>query len=384
MQLGIDVLVNSGFQAIHGLRVGLFTNMSAVDSALIPTFERLVQATVFDLVSVFVPEHGLFGAEADGATIHSHVDQRTGVTIHSLYGERYRPTADLLDGLDVMVCDIQDVGVRYYTFLWSLLEVVEACAECGVRVLILDRPNPLGGTRVMGSPLEARFSSIVGRYNVPIVHGMTIGELVRYANATYQAHPTQIDIILCDGWQRSMTFADMKLSWVMPSPAMASFITNVHYAGACLLEGTTCSEGRGTSAPFELVGAPFITDPFALAETLNQQGLEGVRFRPLGFKPTASKFAGQLCYGVQAHLTDRAAYDPLRTWLSVLITLRHMYAAFAWLPPHQDIYHFDRLIGNETVRHAIDSGQHINAIMAGWAEYAQSFQQSRQAFLLYE
>jgi uncharacterized protein YbbC (DUF1343 family) len=386
VQNGIDVLQREAFARLQGLRVGLFTNARATDSALVPTLERFAGAKGVHLAALFAPEHGIFGAEADGAHVYTHTDARLGIPVHSLYGDTFRPTPDMLNGLDVMVCDIQDVGVRYYTFLWSLTEVVEACAQYGIRVLILDRPNPLGG-RVYGAPLEEGFASLVGRYNVPTQHGMTLAEMARYVNTTLQAHKAQIDVVPCKGWHRGMTFVQTEQAWVAPSPAMATPTTNAHYSGACLLEGTNASEGRGTSHPFEVVGAPYISDPFALAETLNHRLSDawGVRFRPHAFKPTASKFSGVLCYGVQAHILDGARYNALVVWLEVIAHLRHTYAEFAWLPPYQDggLRPFDRLIGSDDVRLRIDAGETIASIGASWQAYSDAFQQASKPFWLY-
>lgn len=387
VQIGVDVLHREGFARLRSLRVGLFTNARATDSALVPTLERFAQAQAVRLVALFAPEHGIFAAEADGAPIHTHTDARLGIPVHSLYGDTFRPTPAMLNELDVMVCDIQDVGVRYYTFLWSLTEVIDACAENGIPVLILDRPNPLGG-RVYGAPLEEGFASLVGRYNVPTQHGMTIGEMARYVNATLQAHQADIDVIPCEGWHRGMTFEQTQLAWVAPSPAMATPTTNAHYSGACLLEGTNASEGRGTSHPFEVVGAPYIQDPFTLAETLNDRLSDawGVRFRPHAFKPTASKFSGVLCYGVQAHILDRTRYNALVVWLEVIAHLRHTYAEFAWLPPYQEcgLRPFDRLIGSKRVRQQLDDGVAVADLSAGWQAYSDTFQQESQPFWLYE
>ncbi len=384
VSLGVDVLIAQAYAPLKGKRVGLYTNLSATDSELIPTYERFVQAPQVNLVALFAPEHGIWGAEADGVHIHSMTDSRTGIMVHSLYGEAFRPTSQMLGEIDVMVCDIQDVGVRYYTFLWSLMEVIDACGAHAIPVLILDRPNPLGG-RVWGAPLNPMFSSIVGRYNIPTVHGMTLGEITRYLQHTFQKGVASITVIQCEGWQRHMRFSDTGLSWVCPSPAMASPTTALHYGGSCLLEGTNISEGRGTSLPFEALGAPFIKDPFALATQLNALGSvqDSLRFRPHVFKPTSSKFAGQICYGVQAHILNADSYQPLYTWLEVIRLLRHTYDEFAWLPPYKDILHFDLLIGTDKVRQQIDEAIPVAYITEGWQAYCEAFTRQREPFLLY-
>jgi uncharacterized protein YbbC (DUF1343 family) len=276
----------------------------------------------------------------------------------------------MLADINLMVCDIQDIGVRYYTFLWTLTHILEACGEQGVPVLILDRPNPLGDY-IDGGGLEPELASLVGRFPIPIQHGMTIGELALMVNDLWNPTPAEVEIMRCDGWNRE----GCRWPFVPPSPNMPHLSTALHYPGACLVEGTQLSEGRGTALPFEIVGAPFI-DGFTLAEALNS--LPRAVARPHAFQPTASKFAGEICSGVQIHMLE--GFRPLEVWLRVLHTIRHLYPdQFEWIP-----YHFDRLIGDTTTRQQIEDGVSVEDIVAGWQDFHQAFREQRAPYLLYE
>jgi len=366
VKLGIDQLVANDFAPLKGLRVGLFTNLSAVDSRLIPTYDLFRLSDAVQLVALFSPEHGLAGAAADGVQVASGIDIKSGVPIYSLYGESYRPTPAMLADVDIIVCDIQDIGVRYYTFLWTITHILEACGEYGVRVMLLDRPNPLGN-HMDGSGLEPEQASLVGRYPIPIQHGMTLGELVSMINALWNPTPAELTIIPYEGEPTWKLF-------VPPSPNMPHLVTAQHYPGACLIEGTTLSEGRGTALPFEIVGAPGL-DSWELATQLNALDLPGVRFRPHQFQPTASKHTGQLCGGVQVHILDAQVYRPLLVWLHVI---RQMRPYFEWLP------HFDRLIGDTSTRQKLDAGISVDEITSEWVIFLDKFDAKRQPYLLYE
>ncbi len=375
MNTGLDVLQAQDFAPLRGKRVGLMSNPSAVDHHLNSAYRIFSDSPDVNLVALFGPEHGFASAAQDGVLVASGTDARTGLPVHSLYGENFRPTRDMLHNLDVLVCDIQDVGVRYYTFLWTISYILEAAGEYGVEVMLLDRPNPLGGQQIEGPPLE--ISSLVGRFNIPIRHGMTLGELAQLINATWNPHPAQLTVIPCEGWQREMLWQDTGRVWVTPSPNIPHGVTALHYPGSCLIEGTTLSEGRGTALPFEIVGAPWV-DGIALADALNQQNHGGVIFRPHSFTPSQSKWAGEICYGVQAHLTDLTLWQPIQTWLQVIITLWQMYSQpFGWKP------HFDLLMGSTRVRESIEAGVPLSDIVQEWAEFNRQFVQQRQPYLLY-
>lgn len=371
---GIDRLVDEKFAAVRGLRVGLFTNPSAVNRDLATTYDLFRLSDAVNLTCLFNPEHGFSGAVADGVSVHSGIDVQTGLPVHSLYGASYRPTAEMLADVDVLVCDIQDIGIRYYTFLWTTTHVLEACGEYGIPVILLDRPNPLGGLKVCGGGLEPELASLVGRFSIAIQHGMTLAEAASMINERWNPHPAEVRVVTCDGWRRGMTWEQTGRPFVPPSPNMAHLSAVQQYAGACLIEGTTLSEGRGTPLPFEIAGAPGV-DGWALAQQLNALNLAGVRFRSHQFQPSASKHAGELCGGLQVHITETQSFDALGVWLHVLLAMRPY---FDWLPAH-----FDRLIGDSHTRELIDRGESVTTIMGQWEAFRSDFEQQRQPYLLY-
>jgi uncharacterized protein YbbC (DUF1343 family) len=394
---GIEVLHRDHFKPLAGQRVGLMTNPSAVDSQLDSTYRILTHAPGVQMTALFAPEHGFAGAAPDAETIATSVDPRTGLTVYSLYGSSYRPAPEMLGKVDVIVCDIQDIGVRYYTFTWTVSYILEAAGAHGVAVMILDRPNPLGGSVIDGPLLDGGMTSFVGRFPVPVRHGLTLGELAQMINARWNPTPADLTVVQCEGWRRGMAWPATGLPWVPPSPNMPHLNTLIQYPGACLIEGTELSEGRGTALPFEIVGAPWI-DPFALAEHLNAQkwaSSMGARFRPHTFQPTQSKWTGQYCHGVQVHITDPARWRPLAVWLGIIATLRAHYPQhFRWLAQHPDtgIQHFDRLIGSTWVRKTIEEGVNagkpvgeiIAPLAAEWADDVHAFDLERRPYLLYD
>lgn len=384
---GIEQLREDDFRLLQGKRVGLLTNPSAVDRKLTSTYEIFATAPEVDLNALYGPEHGMIAAALDAVAVEDRFDPATGVPIYSLYGKTVRPSADMLENIDVLVCDIQDIGLRFYTYVWTVSYVLEACGEHDIDVLILDRPNPLGDT-VAGGPLDEKFSSFVGRFDIPVQHGMTLGELAQMMNALWNPTPANLTVVPCSGWNRHMTWDQTGLEFVTTSPAIPHFRTVLQYPGACFIEGTMLSEGRGTSLPFEVVGAPYINGN-QLASDLNRLNLDGVIFRPHAFFPTASKFRDETCYGVQVHVTDQSAFEPIPVWLTVIHTIRHRYPdQFEWLPPYQQeyergsIYHFDRLIGSEKPRQQIDAGHSIMEVMAGWDVYCDAFCEQRAPYLM--
>jgi uncharacterized protein YbbC (DUF1343 family) len=380
---GLDALIEQNFAPLVGKRVGLLTNPSAVTRQLVSAYDVFRRTPQVRLAALFSPEHGFAAVAADGEHVASGIDPLTGVPIHSLYGASLRPTPSMLDGLDVLVCDIQDIGVRYYTFAWTIMMAIEAAGVPGVPVLLLDRPNPLGDT-VDGLPVAAGYESIVGYSPIPVQHGMTLGELARMVNGRWNPTPATLDVQPCVGYLRGMTWAETGLPFVPPSPAMPHISTARHYPGACLLEGTNISEGRGTALPFEICGAPFIDAP-ALAEHLNALALPDVRFRPHSFKPTASKYAGEVCHGVQGHIMG-AAFRPLLTWVAVIRAIRHLYADhWQWLPPYPGSPHmpFDRLAGSNRLREQIDANVSLAELTAEWDAAPEAFRHERREYLLY-
>lgn len=373
---GLEALRKDDFALLAGQRVGLLTNPSAVDRNLVSVYRILADSPQVKLAALFGPEHGFAGHAADAVQIDNSTDARTGLPVFSLYGATMRPTPAMLEHIDVLVCDIQDIGVRYYTFAWTITYALEAAGAVGLPVIILDRPNPLGDT-LRGPLLEPAQESEVGRFAVPVCHGLTLGELVRLVCATWLDKAPPVTIVPCDNWERTLRWPETGLPWVLPSPNMPTYETARHYPGACLIEGTNLSEGRGTALPFQIVGAPFIQAD-ALADHLNAQGWPGVRFRPLTFEPTFSKWTGQVCGGVQVYGDDDRLFDPLAVWLGVIAAIRRLYPAdFDWHPRH-----FDRLIGTTQVREQITAGVPLADIMAGWSAACEQFDALRRPFLL--
>ncbi|MBW4438583.1 MAG: DUF1343 domain-containing protein [Pleurocapsa minor GSE-CHR-MK-17-07R] len=380
---GLEILRDNDFERLKGRRVGLLTNPSAVTRDLRSAYDLFRFAPNVDLKAIFSPEHGFAAAALDGAHVASSVDPRTGVPIHSLYGETLRPTPAMLEGLDVLVCDIQDIGVRYYTFAWTISYAIEAAGAAGLEVILLDRPNPLGDA-VDGTPGAQAYLSIVGACPIPVQHGMTLGELMRLFNQRWNPTPAFLHVIACQGYARGMRWEETGMPFVPPSPAMPHLVTARHYPGACLVEGTNISEGRGTSLPFEVCGAPFIDAP-ALADHLNAQQLPGVRYRPHTFTPYANKYSGEVCHGVQAHITG-PDYRPLLSWVGVIRALRHLYPdKFAWRPPYgkPPALPFDLLAGSGTLRAQIDANVPLETLAEGWAADAEAWRELRREALLY-
>jgi uncharacterized protein YbbC (DUF1343 family) len=366
---------------IHGRRLGLITNPSGVDRSLRPTSERL-RAAGCQLVALFSPEHGLYGQAADGVQVAATRDPRTGVPVHSLYGATLRPDAGTLAGVDVMLFDIQDVGARFYTYLYTMSLSMEASAARGIPFVVLDRPNPNGGSTVAGALLDPAFASFVGRYPIPVQYGLTLGELARLFNEVFHLG-AELHVVPLQGWRRSFCWEDTGLLWVPPSPNMPTADTARVYPGTCFCEGTNLSEGRGTAKPFEQVGAPFV-DGYRLSDWLNGLDLPGAIFRAVCFQPTASKHAGQLCQGVQIHVRDRRCFQAVRTGLEILAAVRRFWpAAFAWRQPENGIHPFDRLAGTDRIRLGLERGIPVPELAAGWEEPLQAFRTLRQDFLLY-
>jgi uncharacterized protein YbbC (DUF1343 family) len=380
---GLEVLLARQRDLLRGALVGLVTNHTSVLPDLTPGVEALLAAGV-RLAALFSPEHGLSGSAADGATVPSGRDLRTGLPVYSLYGEVRRPTPDMLAGVDVLLFDIQDVGARFYTYAWTMTHAKEAAAEAGLSFIVLDRPNPIGGEVVEGPMLEPTFASFVGRYPVPVRHGLTVGELARYVDGEFGLG-VDLRLVPVEGWQRGQWFDETGLPWVPPSPAMPSLATATVYPGVCLVEGTNLSEGRGTALPFQVVGAPWLDGP-ALAGALNELEPAGVRFRATTFTPWASKWAGQVCHGVQWHVRDRLALRPVEVALHLIVTIRSLWPdEFAWLSASWEgtASHFDLLIGTDRVRRQLEDGISVAAIAAEWQADLDRFRQRRLPYLGY-
>ncbi|MEM1297253.1 MAG: DUF1343 domain-containing protein [Verrucomicrobiota bacterium] len=315
------------------LKIGALLHGASTTSSLEPTLDVLerLNGQAFHLKALFGPQHGFAGTTQDNMIEWSgYQHPRLDIPVYSLYGEHRKPTPEMLDGLDALFVDLVDVGARYYTFIWTLLLCMEACREADVEVIVADRPNPLNGETIEGDPQDPGYESFVGLHPIPVRHAKTIGEL---ANETFRERaPARLTILPIDGWEREMWHDDTGLPWTIPSPNMPTLDTATVYPGMCLLEGTNLSEGRGTTRPFELFGAPWIKEEVFTRE-LNQLGLPGCHFRSLSFEPTFQKHAGVICHGAQLHVTDRDCFLPLRTAMEILRLVRETYPQFSWNPP---------------------------------------------------
>ncbi|MBD9467840.1 DUF1343 domain-containing protein [Pseudoxanthomonas sp. PXM01] len=379
-RLGIEVLLEQRLDLLRGKRVGLVTNATGVDAQLRSSVDRLAGQSDFKLVALFGPEHGVRGDVQAGDKVASTRDAVTGLPVHSLYGEHREPTPAMLEGIDVLVFDIQDVGTRFYTYPYTLAGVMHAAKRAGIPVVVADRPDPMGGVLVEGPVLEPPLASFVGLFPIPLRHGMTLGELAMLFNSEFGIG-AELHVVAMHGWQRGDEPLRSALPWVPPSPNMPTPDTALVYPGTGLLEGTNVSEGRGTTRPFETVGAPWV-DARALAERLNAMQLPGVHFRPTWFTPTFSKHAGEACAGIQLHVTERTAFRPVRTGVAVLKALHDQHPKdFAFLPG--DPPFFDRLAGVPWLRGAITGGEGIDVIEARWAPALEQFRTLRQRHLLY-
>lgn len=385
VQTGLDVLLNERLDLIAGRRIGLVTSPSSIDRDLVGSVERIRQHREVRLVALFGPEHGVRGMAQAGDHVASAVDPITGLPEHSLYGKTRRPTPEMLAGLDALVYDLQDIGVRYYTYLGTLIYVMQAAAEHGLPVIVLDRPNPLNGVTVEGNILDMAHMSFVGIAPLPVRHGLTLGELAHLANDQF-AIGCALTIVPMSGWQRSMWFDETGLPFVPPSPNLPTLDAVTLYPGTCLIEGTNLSEGRGTTRPFEYIGAPWL-DADALAQDLNRRNLPGVRFRPVHFVPTISKHQGQPCHGIHVYVTDRRALRAVDTGLHLLEAVqRESGDAFTWVEPfHEGGSHFiDLLAGGDGLRQHLDAGRPIVEVCAAWADEARQFEHTRRAYVMYE
>jgi uncharacterized protein YbbC (DUF1343 family) len=389
MLTGLDSLCRQSFAPLRGLRVGLVSHPAAVDRELRSALELCAAAPGMRLAALFGPEHGFFGNAQDLAPVGTATYGAGAMPCHSLYGAdaaSLRPTLEQLAGLDALVIDLQDVGSRYYTFQATMLFCIEAAFEQKLRVVVLDRPNPLGGAHVEGPTIQPGFDSFVGVHPVAIRHGMTVGELARL-HVAERGLSGDLLVIPCEGWRRDMTFDQTGLPWVMPSPNMPTLETAFVYPGQCLIEGTNASEGRGTTRPFEICGMPGI-DAAALAERLRGENLPGVAFRPMCFTPTFQKFAGRLCGGVQLHVLDRQTFQSVRTGLAVVAAIRDLAGdRFDWRrEPYEfvaDRLAIDLLFGSPRERLALEGGKAVAEIAAAWEAEEAEFRRRRQRHLIY-
>jgi uncharacterized protein YbbC (DUF1343 family) len=386
VRVGLDVLVTRLPSLLAGRRVGLLCHPASVTRDLEHAADAIRRLRRVRLTALFAPEHGLVGAAQDHAHIGAEYDGRRRLRVHSLYGKRLEPTPGMLREIDMFVIDLQDVGARYYTFAWTTVLAMRACARAGKPVVVLDRPNPLGGERLEGNWPDPRFASFVGLHPLPIRHGMTIAELAAYHNET-QGIGCDLTVVPMAGWRRNMLWEDTELPWVAPSPNMPTPDTARVYPGGCLIEGTNLSEGRGTTRPFEWVGAPYL-DATRLAAALERRGLPGVHFRAASFEPAFHKWKGRTCGGVQVHVTDWDRFRSYATYLALIIEARRQSPrGFRWKrPPYEFQWKklpIDLLCGTDVIRRAIERGTPLSRLEASWRPALAAFARARRPYLLY-
>jgi uncharacterized protein YbbC (DUF1343 family) len=385
VRLGSEVLLDS--RRLRGARVGVVCNHASIDRDFRHIVERIRAEKDVQLAAIFGPQHGFRSDVQDNMVETPHRDDAARrVPVYSLYSDTREPTAEMLRGLDVLVVDLQDVGARIYTFIYTMANCLRAAARHGVPVVVCDRPNPIGGVQVEGPTLVRGFESFVGQFPIPMRHGMTIGELASLFNEHFGIGAT-LEIAPMSGWRRRYWADETGLPWVMPSPNMPTLDSAIVYPGTVLFEGALVSEGRGTTRPFELVGAPWIdADRFAAA--MNDLALPGVRFRPAEFIPTFQKHAGEICGGCQIHVTGRAGFRPVLTGVALLQTFRRFDPAkFVWRQPPYEYEHeklpIDILAGSAALREQVETGVPLADIADRWWDDEEAFRQLRQAHLLY-
>jgi uncharacterized protein YbbC (DUF1343 family) len=405
---GVQVFLDRHLDLVKGKRVGLVTNPTGTDGLLRSTIDLFLASPLVKLVALYGPEHGVRGDAQAGQYVPFYIDRKYGIPeynlpVFSLYGQSKKPEprmlknidefmrsfdtketgkvpeAAMVEGIDVMVFDIQDVGTRVYTYVATMAYAMQAAAENGIEFIVLDRPNPINGVDMEGPVLEfPEFSSFIGLFPIPERHGMTMGELAGLFNDKFLARKARLTVVPMEGWRREMWFDETALPWVIPSPNMPTLDTATVYPGLVAIEGTNLSEGRGTTKPFELFGAPWI-DGYELAKTLNGLGLSGVRFREAWFTPSFSKFQGQLCGGCQVHVTDRDAFRPFAAALHIIKTVRDAYPGkFEF---HAD--YFDQVMGTASVRAALEGGTGVPAILENIRPGLEAFADLRKPYLIY-
>ncbi|MCX2925824.1 DUF1343 domain-containing protein [Streptomyces sp. NEAU-W12] len=379
LRTGFEQLSAAGYAPLDGERVGVVTNPTGITRDARHIVDVMHADDRVDLTAVFGPEHGFRGTAQAGGSEGRYDDPATGLPVYDTYLKSGRPLADVFtaSGVDTVVFDIQDAGARFYTYIWTLYDCMEAARLAGKRFVVLDRPNPVTGRAALGPVLHPEFATFVGRQPIAQVHGMTVAELARLFNAEFLPAPVRLETVRMSGWRRSDFYDASGLPWVPPSPNMPTPETALVYAGTCLFEGTNLSEGRGTTRPFELLGAEGIDGRWAAGA--NGLGLAGVRFREAYFAPTFSKFQGRTVGGVQLHVHDREAFDPVRTGVGLLVSAKRAWSGFAWRPDHW----IDRLTGSERVRTMIDAGADTDEVVAGWREELAAFRRTRREYLLY-
>ena len=384
--LGLEKLLQGG-TSFRGARLGLVCNQASVDHNYQHAADLLHQHPELNLRALFGPQHGIRGDVQDNMIETEHgIDRKTGLPVHSLYSETREPTEAMLRDIDVVVFDMQDVGCRIYTFVYTLANCMRAAKKWGKRVVVCDRPNPISGAVISGNVLEPEYASFVGQFPIPTRHGMTVAELARMFKDHFNIG-CELEVLSMDGWRREYWHDETDAPWVMPSPNMPTLSSATVFPGTVHFEGTQLSEGRGTTRPFELIGAPYI-DPDAYAANLNELGFPGVFFRGCGFQPTFQKHAGVSCGGVQIHVKDRKAFEPVITGVAMVKLAYDMYPdQFRWKdPPYEYVYDqnpFDVISGTNKIREAIEQGSQLREIEASWEVGLAEFRTLREGYLMY-
>lgn len=385
--LGFERLCVESTSLLRGTRVGLLCNQASVDHELNHSADILRSVNGVNLTTLFGPQHGIRGDVQDNMVETPHAtDPETGLPVYSLYSETREPTEEMLREVDLIVCDLQDVGCRIYTFVYSIANCMRVAARFGKRVIVCDRPNPIGGLQVEGNILETVYASFVGQFPIPTRHGMTVGELSRMFNEHWGIG-CELEVIEMRGWSRDLWFDETDARWVMPSPNMPTLDAATVFPGTVHLEGTQLSEGRGTTRPFEIIGAPYI-ESAKFARYLEGLGLPGVKFRATNFMPTFQKHAGRPCGGVQIHVLDRNEFRPVITGIAIVKASHDLYGEnFLWKePPYEYVFDknpFDVISGSEGLRRAIEEGESLESISFSWSEGVESFVGMRSDYLLY-
>ncbi len=380
VRTGLD-RVGSHKEVFDGKRLGIITNHTAYNSDgkyIVDVFRNMTEVKV---TALFSPEHGLWGKERDAKKIDSQIHPVYRLPVYSLYGQTQKPTAEMLRDIDVLVFDIQDIGARFYTYIYTMSLAMEAAAENGKKFVVLDRPNPINGYSVQGNILESGLSSFVGLYPIPVRHGMTAGELAKMFNGQgWLKNGVKADLVIIpmEGWRRRTWYDQTGLRFIKPSPNMPDIETAAIYPGLCLLEGTNVSEGRGTNMPFRQFGAPWI-DSKILADRLNKLNLPAMRFEPTRFTPASSKYRGKVCNGVRISTTDRDRLEPYYSGMKIVNEIHRLYPDnFQWKTAH-----FDRLCGTAAIRKAITGGSSLSELRSKWQVELEAFRKTRDKYLIY-
>lgn len=385
--LGLEILLEQHVALVRGSRVGLICNQASVDHNFRHAADLLHEHPDINVTALFGPQHGIRGDVQDNMIETEHsVDQVTGIPIHSLYSETREPTREMLANVDLLVFDMQDVGCRIYTFAYTMANCMRAAKACNKKVIVCDRPNPINGKDVAGNVLEADQASFVGQFPIPTRHGMTLGELALMFNDHFEIG-CELEVVTMKGWKRELWHDETDAPWVMPSPNIPTVESATVFPGTVHFEGTQISEGRGTTRPFELIGAPYIF-PHRYATELNRLKLPGVSFRGCVFRPTFQKHAGTSCGGVQIHVVDRNRFEPVTAGVAMVKVAYDMYTeSFRWKePPYEYVYDrnpFDVIAGTTKLREAIEKGKTVEAIVASWQNSLTEFMKVRERYLLY-